>query len=465
MQSGLDGKSASATSINGSVLATGTIHVSNSAELAAAVRNAKGGEIIAAAAGTYGPIALRDINPASNVTITSADPSARAVLTGLNLQDSSNITFRSVEFYDRDARTANDFNVKASANLVFDQIKLSSNDIAKGNPFLIRWSENVTISNSEFTDVRYAINLLNNDGVTIEKNYFHDIRGDGIRGGANSNIAIAYNYFTDFRPATGDHADAIQFWTSGTKARAHDIAITSNVIMRGDGGVMQGIFMNDEAGNLPYKSVLIQDNLVVGAMFNGIRLANGVDVKVIGNTVTGMPDQLSWISVPKTAVLQGNAAQHYTIGGVSIDSPANNETIAAARDGGDSLLSAWLDLHLGIDLSTLAANGTAATAAPAQASVTLAVAADDTAPAVAEENIGARSDEGDDLPYDPSLLSNLLGLLDGDSGDNGLEGARTSLSLIDGGILVESDIDGDRVVDLSIPLQALASLLAINAIA
>ena len=113
---------------------------------------------------------------------------------------------------------------------------------------MIRDSSDITVTNSEFTHARYAVSMLDNSGVTISGNYFHDLRTDGVRGGGNSNVVISDNFFTNFRPAEGDHADAIQFWTTNTTTSAENIRITGNVIVRGEGGATQGIFMRDEAG-------------------------------------------------------------------------------------------------------------------------------------------------------------------------------------------------------------------------
>ena len=58
---------------------------------------------------------------------------------------------------------------------------------------------------------------------------------DGVRGTGSSFVTIASNTFTDFRPNSTDHPDAIQFWTYGSTASATDIVIKDNVFTRGTG--------------------------------------------------------------------------------------------------------------------------------------------------------------------------------------------------------------------------------------
>lgn len=322
-----------------------TIHVSNAAELTAALKSAKGGETILLKAGTYDPVALKGIMPGSNVTIASADPANQAVLTGLVFRDSANITVRNLDLFDKDPATTSDFRIQNGTNISFDHVKVYSLEGDAGHsaqPFIVRDSTNVSISNSEFTNARYGISLLNNNGITIDNNYFHELRTDGVRAGGNSNVTITDNYFTDFRPANGDHADAIQFWTTNTTTSAKNILISGNAIVRGEGGAIQGIFMNDETGKLPYQNVVIENNLAVGTLYHGIKVAAAANLSVTGNTVAGMPGQLSWISVPAGTTLAENGAERFQIGGASVDFPAGNEMLPPSRDGGLNLISGWI---------------------------------------------------------------------------------------------------------------------------
>lgn len=398
------------------------ITVSNAAELTAALKSARGGETILLNAGTYDAVSVRGIQPAGNVTIASADPSAQAVLTGLVLRDSANITVRNVEMFDQSSTTVSDFRIQGSKNITFDAVKVHGQPGADGldsQPFMIRESSNVTVSNSEFYDVRYGISMLNNNGVTITNNSFHDIRTDGIRSGGSSNVTIADNFFTNFHPAAGDHPDAIQFWTTNTTASAENITITGNAIVRGDGGAIQGIFMNDEKGYLPYKNVLISDNLVVGTMFNGIRVANAAGLAVTDNIVVGTPDQLSWIMVPAGTVLTGNGAERYQIGGVTVDFPAGNQMLPPSRDNGASLLRDWVSAHLsgGSILDAMTAAATAEAAPIPVLVIEGTIGADRLYAAKAEDSI-VRGHEGNDKLYGQVVEATVHSRLEGGSGDD-----------------------------------------------
>ena len=80
---------------------------------------------------------------------------------------------------------------------------------------------------------------------------------------------------------------------------------------RGSGTIVQGIFISDEVGTLPYQRVTVTDNVIVGAMYNGIAVAGANDAKLTNNTVIGDggPGELigAWNNV-EAATLAGNVA-------------------------------------------------------------------------------------------------------------------------------------------------------------
>src|SRR5690606_37311848 len=70
-----------------------------------------------------------------------------------------------------------------------------------------------------------------------------------------------------------------------------DIVIRNNVIETGSGSGMQGVFLRDETGVLPYQRVTIDNNIVIGKnMSNGIMVSHGNDVRITNNTVISPTD-------------------------------------------------------------------------------------------------------------------------------------------------------------------------------
>lgn len=322
-----------------------SITVSTAAELMAAAVRAQAGDTIALAAGRYDSVALRNLKFAAPVTITSASAGQPAELTGFKAIGVENLSFRNVVFADQDSTTAYDFEFKNAAKISFDNVVIRGQDGEAGyasNSFMIRGSRDVSITNSEITHLRYGINMLDSSGVTVKGNYFHDMRADGFHGGGLSNILVADNIFTDFHPAPGDHPDAIQFWTANQKVSAENITIVGNVVHRGDGAAIQGIFMGDETDVLPYKNVTIAQNIIVGGMFNGIHVERAEGLSLTDNIVAGYTDQASWIRVADVTRMAGNVAQLFMIDGKTVEPPAGNTLTKAIYDRGSKFVGDWL---------------------------------------------------------------------------------------------------------------------------
>ena len=75
-----------------------TITVTSASELNQALSQATGGETILLAAGDYGVLNLKNALYTSNVTIKSADPSAMASFSEVYVNQTSNVTFDTIEF-------------------------------------------------------------------------------------------------------------------------------------------------------------------------------------------------------------------------------------------------------------------------------------------------------------------------------------------------------------------------------
>lgn len=322
-----------------------TTSASSTAELLVLLQSARGGEVFYLAPGRYDPISFRNMRFDVPITITSADLNARAELTGATLRDAKGIKFANLRLVDQSPATLYDFLVQNAADITFDKVLITSvggEEAYQSGPLMIRSSTNVAVTRSEITHVKHGVSILDNRNLLIRGNYFHDIRTDGLRGGGNSDVEILDNLFTNFLASGGDHPDAIQFWTTNTTTSASNIKIADNVIVRGSGAAMQGIFMRDETNSLPYRNASIERNVVIGTMYHGISVGNADALKLSDNRVTGMADQKSWISVPAAAVLKSNSAQLFIVGGVNMSSLSGNAIIPVSGDNGASHATAWL---------------------------------------------------------------------------------------------------------------------------
>ena len=303
------------------------IEVSTGRELVSALSRAQGGDTIVLAAGSYSSVTLKGLNFSTPVTITSADPSNPAVLSDFSVTSVSGLTIQNVAVT---VGKKMGMTVGQSENIVIDHIDVAGPSSGKpgGNGLKIDKSTDVVVTNSSFHDLGYGLTHVDSKHVTISGNSFENIRVDGIRGGGTSFIEISGNSLRNFFRDPGEHGDAIQFWTKGTTGSAHDIVVKDNLIERGEGNRMQGIFFGDESrGKQPYIDVEITGNTILGTGYNGINLYPAKGAVISGNTVVGYHDMKAWIRVDGSTNVQlyDNIATEFSI-------PANGNTNLVRTD-------------------------------------------------------------------------------------------------------------------------------------
>jgi Ca2+-binding RTX toxin-like protein len=327
--------------------------VDSATSLTSALKAAHAGDTIQLASGTYASFDLRGAFFAQGVTITSQDPNAKAVLTGFDITKSTGLTFANLEFSVNPNGADNPFKVSDSNEIHFANLNVHGS--MDGNPqndqqaFIIRSSTNISVERSEFQQVEIGINQLDNNALVIKDNVFHDLRMDGIRGGGSSNVLVTGNTFHDFYPLASDHGDAIQFWTTNTTASVHDITVTNNTVMRGAGGLFQGVFFRDEVGGLPFINVKIAGNLVEGGNYNGITVDGGVNVDIEHNIVQGFTDTKNWIRLDNVdgATLTSNSTNYLMLSSTTDShiTQTGTKIVPLAADGGAAGMLQWRIEH------------------------------------------------------------------------------------------------------------------------
>jgi len=328
-----------------------TTVVSDSTSLLAALKGAHSGDVIQLSAGSYSALTVKDLHVDGMVTVVSKDLANEAKMNGLVLSNTSGLTFKNVEMLVDPAKADNPYQVLSSTNIAFDKISMhGSLDKDPGNDqsgLLIRNSTGVSVTNSEFQQLQNGVAYVDSSKVTISGNNFHDIRTDGVHGAGTSNITISGNYFTNFHPAALDHADAIQFWTRGETVSSHDITVSGNIVVRGDGAPIQGLFMRDEVGTLPFSNVKVTDNLVVGGLYNGLVVDHTDGAVVTGNIVQAFNDQTSWIKVTSSTnvTASNNLATTFVFNGDTNLIEKGDSVISAANDGGKAIESLYFATH------------------------------------------------------------------------------------------------------------------------
>jgi Ca2+-binding RTX toxin-like protein len=327
--------------------------VTSSDGLLAALKTAHNGDTILLAPGNYGDISLYNVHTDGVVTIQSADSAHLATASSLTLNQSSGLAFSGLDV--ALASGGNAVAVMSSSNIALSGLKVHGvTGVDQGVGAMVRDSTGVTISGSDFTALGSGIGHLNSSTIAFTNNTFHNLETDGIFGGGSSHVVVSGNSFTEFHPLTGDHPDAIQFWGATSGAPGTDVTITDNVITRGAGDPIQGIFIEYTNG------LNISGNAMTGTMTNGISLSGSNNAVVEDNLVQGSSDTGARIIVrdgSTNVTVTGNTITEPVVNLQQTGSLPNvnftasgNTLIAQASVGDTSTLNAWVTQHSGVPI-------------------------------------------------------------------------------------------------------------------
>lgn len=301
-----------------------THNVTSAETLAAAIARADDGDRIILATGDYGNVDIRGRQWASNVTLESASADKPARIETLTVNATSHLVIKAVEIGRARRADEPDYVVFAmfrgvsdvTLDTVFIRGSMDDNSLNDGNGANFIGCRNIMIRSSRFEQLGRGLQMSGSTDLMLKDNVFRAMRTDGMNFANVQRVTIEGNRFSDFFVGKGDHPDAIQFWTAGTKQASTDIAIRNNQILQGSGAGTQGIFLTDQVGTLPYERVRIENNLLyVYDGYNGIMVGNGRDVQIIGNSVLSSPgdNEKFWIRLNKVegAVVRGNIADSF----------------------------------------------------------------------------------------------------------------------------------------------------------
>jgi hypothetical protein len=311
-----------------------TIAIANRAQLTAALSKAVGGETFVLAPGSYGSLEIDDRHFKATVTIRSADAANQARFSAFNITDSSNIALNALDVGRPMQKHEKDYGkmimVEDSRNISLDDMtihgSLDRNSHNDGWGLLVSDSVDVRVTGSDFTELHRGAVFQRSSGLTVEGNHFHHLRSDGANFAVVEGVLVKDNRFNDFFFKGKDHPDAIQFWTAGTNRASANIVITGNQIFQGGGKQLQGIFMRDELGHLPFKNVKIDNNLVyANDHWHGIGVNGAQGLSITNNTVvsrTGDKPHL-WIKVEDAS-------------GVTVAGNVTDEVVMLSNAGGNA---------------------------------------------------------------------------------------------------------------------------------
>jgi len=316
----------------------------------AAVKAANAGDVITLAAGKYAALTLSGFIK-DGVTIKGAG----AVLGALTVTNCQGLNFDGLEVAQADTSTGHYANaISGSSKIAFANMNVhTATGVLSGIGFFIRNSSEISVKASELHHLGVGMSIIDSPNCTVTGNTFHDINTDGIDNAGAPGVTIVGNHFTDFYPDVGAHPDAIQFWPTAANPRPSGAVVKDNVIVRGKGRVMQGIFV---AGQ---DNITITGNAMAGTMYNGISLSGVNTALIADNFVQGFVDMGADIMVrggsTKVVCRDNTCSQAPTTYAGATEAVVKPEDylisgtvmIPAAQVGDLSALNAWLAAKAG----------------------------------------------------------------------------------------------------------------------
>lgn len=295
--------------------ATHSITVSTKSELEKALECAVPATSVVLKPGNYGIVAIGEVR---GVKLTSAAPETPAIFRQLTIDGGEDVELSNLRFEGIVGSVPHHLGIWNSRGIQATDLQFRTAAGPAGGmtaAVLLRRSQRVEMRRLDITGPTTGITFDRMTDIVIADCFIHDFQSDGIVGTGSSQIVISGNHITEGHPAPGDHPDGIQLFTINSKESASDIVIKDNLIERGSGDLIQGIFLGDETSKLPYRNIRIEGNLIVGSMYHGIMLGGAIDATVINNTVIPSADMQNWIRIYKAQplVFSGNIAQDFII--------------------------------------------------------------------------------------------------------------------------------------------------------
>lgn len=275
-----------------------------------------GGDRLLLEAGDYGALQITGQTFDPPLTIASV-PGGRAHLDRIQVKNSSGITVSDLNVWPLTARQKG---VAVQTDARSSQIRFERLDIRSGpealnyldwtaEDWLTTWrfggvqlkGPDMALIDSSLTGVSNAISSSGARGQVIG-NEVHGFSKDGMRGFGTGTL-FQGNTVRDCVKVDGNHDDGFQSWAAHGDAPSEITAITldGNTIIEWTGPPghplrcrLQGISLF----NGPYRDWVIQNNLVVIRSPHGITIFDGINMRVLNNTVVnidGNSNKAPWI--------------------------------------------------------------------------------------------------------------------------------------------------------------------------
>ena len=256
-----------------------------------ALKSAKPGDTVHIPRADYGLIEIHQHNFEPPVTL-SFDP--KATITKMRIHGASGLHFKNLNILAgiaTDPVRENAVFVSGGRNIQFSNGQFAwskDNDpLNDGTALVIDGTTDVVVTESNFSHAREALIIRSSKNVKIEKSVFTDLLEDAIVIAGSTDVIIDNNFCKNFRSDAfpEGHPDCVQLQAGGRAIPNHNVTISNNKIIQGNGDKAQSIIVSSRHLDKPHTKILIENNISRQSTGLAIQTYNAHDVIIRGNRV------------------------------------------------------------------------------------------------------------------------------------------------------------------------------------
>jgi Ca2+-binding RTX toxin-like protein len=297
------------------------VTVSNATELRNALNTRTADTVIVLKDGNFGEFSFNARDSHLGIRLVAADEKKPPVFNTLTITGANGVLVDGIHFSPKDGAK---YQHGLALRNVDGATVVNSHFIGGQTGFdtaqrglLVTNSTAVKVDSNEFTGLTRGAVFFESKGISLTKNSIHDMRSEGFNFAGVQDVVIGHNNFSNFHPRANDHADFIQFFTTGAKTATENVHIHDNTMMQNKAGLsVQGILIGNEK-KIPHKNIVIEDNVIQTGMPNGIFVSTAEGVRIEDNVAMAVNGSKYKVSIHVTSssdvLVEGNSSNGMSV--------------------------------------------------------------------------------------------------------------------------------------------------------
>lgn len=296
--------------------------------------SSKGG-VIQLKPGDYGKVLLQGATPSGKIRLVAADPSKPPVFRQLSIKGSNDIEIEGVNFEPSSSNARPTYlvaveqgrDIRLARNTFRDT---GENPAQRAKAVQVDQTNGISLEDNLLEGVEHGFVFLASQKINVNHNTFDNLVDGALNFVQCEDVVVTQNLLKGFMPVPGRHPIYINFLTFNNNKPSKNISISSNIMLRDNKAVAQGVFFKNDS-NIFYESVVIKNNIIIQGASHGISVYGGRNVEIAGNLVVSTS-----VSEYKLAIRAVNVEDGRIVGNTTLAIAAKDS--ARIRSDGNTIL-------------------------------------------------------------------------------------------------------------------------------